>query len=119
VRIIQRPVSAALVIVLGVVVLVVGASLLMLRDGGWPWHAGIGGPAGAGTTIAEIVEEDGTLHRFSGSPAETQAWLDRTQEELKDAYGIPTKIAAGWVLAPVGLTLMVLGLVRLLRTYRR
>jgi hypothetical protein len=118
VRIIQRPIGAVLVLVLGVVVLVVGASLLMLRDGGWPWHAGIGGPVG-GSTTAEIVDADGTRYRFSGSPAEAQSWLDRTQNQLKDAHGIPAKIAAGWVLAPVGLALAVLGVVRLLRPYRR
>jgi len=114
VTLIQRPAGAVLAIVLGVVALVAGASLLMLRDGGWPWHAGITATAGAGTATAEIIEADGTAHRFSGSPADAQAWLDSTQEELKDAHGIPAKIAVGSVLQPAGLALVLLGLARLL-----
>ena len=114
VSIIRRPVSAALAIVLGVVALFLGAYLLTLRDGGWPWQASIRGPVGAGSTTAEILEEDGTLHRFVGSPAEAQDWLDSKQDELKDARGIPAKIAVGRVLQPVGLALILLGLAGLL-----
>jgi hypothetical protein len=112
-KIIQRPAGAALTIVLGVAAFVFGASLLMLRDGGWPWHASIGGPAGVGATTAEIIDEDGTAYRFTGSPTEAQHWLDRKQDELKNAHGIPTKIAIGRVLQPVGLALILLGLARL------
>jgi hypothetical protein len=117
VTIIRRPVSAVLAIALGVVALVVGASLLTLRDGGWPWHAGIGGTAG--TATAEIIDEDGTAYRFSGTPAEAQTWLDGKQDELKQTHGINAKIAAGRVLQPVGLVLMLLGLAWLLVTVRR
>jgi hypothetical protein len=112
--IIQRPASAALAIVLGVVALIVSASLLLLRDGGWPWHASIGGPVGIGSTTAEIIDNDGTAYRFTGSSTDAQHWLDRQQDELKDAHGIPTKIAVGRVLQPVGLALVLLGLARLL-----
>ena len=114
-KIIQRPASAALTIALGVAAFLVGASLLMLRDGGWPWHASIGGPAGVGASTAEIIDEDGTAYRFTGSPTDAQHWLDRKQDELKVAHGIPTKIAVGRVLQPVGPALMLLGLARLLR----
>jgi hypothetical protein len=114
VSIIQRPASAALAIVLGVIALVVGASLLMLRDGGWPWHASIGGPVGVGSTTAHIIDEDGTAYRFTGSSTDAQHWLDRKQDELKDAHGIPAKIAVGRVLQPVGLALVLLGLAQLL-----
>jgi hypothetical protein len=121
-KIIQRPASAALTIALGVAAFLVGASLLMLRDGGWPWHASIGGPAGIGATTAEIIDEDGTAYRFTGSPTDAQHWLDRKQDELKVAHGIPAKIAVGRVLQPVGLALTLLGLARLvwlLATVRR
>jgi hypothetical protein len=121
-KIIQKPTSAALTIALGVAAFLVGASLLMLRDGGWPWHASIGGPAGVGIATAEIVDEDGTAYRFTGSRTEAQHWLDRKQDELKVAHGIPTKIAIGEVLQPVGLVLMLFGVARLvwlLATVRR
>lgn len=109
-----RPASAALAIGLGLVALFVGASLLMLRDGGWPWHASIGGPVGVGSTSAEIIDEDGTAYRFTGSSTDAQHWLNRKQEELKDAHGISTKIAVGRVLQPVGLVLVLFGVARLL-----
>ena len=121
-KIIRQPTGAALTIALGVAAFLVGASLLMLRDGGWPWHASIGGPAGGGATTAEIIDEDGTAYRFTGSPTDAQHWLDRKQDELKVAHGIPTKIAVGRVLQPVGLALMLLGVARLvwlLATVRR
>jgi hypothetical protein len=114
VNIIQRSTTAALAVALGLAALLVGASLLMLRDGGWPWHAGITDSAGIGSTTAEIVDEDGTAYRFTGSSTEAQHWLDRKQDELKDAHGIATKIAVGRVLQPVGLVLVLLGLTRLL-----
>jgi hypothetical protein len=114
VSIVQRPASAALGIALGVVALFVGASLLMLRDGGWPWHASIGGRVGVGSTTAEILDEDGTLYRFTGSPAAAQDWLDSKQDELMDAHGISARIAVGRVMQPVGLAFVVLGFVRLL-----
>src|SRR4051794_23259223 len=77
-KIIHRPASAALTIALGVAAFFVGACLLMLRDGGWPWHASIGSP-GVGATTAEIIDEDGTAYRFTGSPTDAQHWLDRKQ----------------------------------------
>jgi hypothetical protein len=39
--------------------------------------------------------------------------LDRKQDELKNAHGIPTKIALGRVLQQVGLALVLAGLARL------
>jgi hypothetical protein len=113
VNVIRRPAGAALAIALGVVALVAGASLFMLRDGGWPWHAGTAGTVG-GQTTAEVVDEDGTAYRFTGSSSEAQHWLDQKQDELKVAHGIPAKIVTGRVLLPVGLALVLFGLVRLL-----
>ena len=113
-NIIQRPANAALAVVLGIVALVAGASLLMLRDGGWPWHATISNSVVAGSATAEIVDEDGTAYQFTGSPSEAQHWLDRKQDELKTLHGIPTKITVGRVLQPVGLALVLLGVAGLL-----
>jgi hypothetical protein len=114
VKIVQRPVTAAVAIAVGLVALIVGTSLVMLRDGGWPWHASISDSVGIGTTTVDITDEDGTVYRFTGSSADAQHWLDRKQDELKDAHGIHTKIAVGRVLQPVGLALVLVGLARLL-----
>jgi len=113
-KIIQRPATAAVAIALGLVALFASASLLMLRDGGWPWHASISNSAGIGSSTAEIIDEDGTAYRFTGSAADAQQWLDHKQDELKKAHGIPAKIAAGRVLQPIGLALILVGLARLL-----
>jgi hypothetical protein len=51
----------------GLVALFVGASLVMLRVGGGPWHASISDSAGTGWTTVEIIDEDGTAYRFTGS----------------------------------------------------
>jgi len=110
VNIIQRPASAALAVLLGVAALVAGASLLMLRDGGWPWHATISDSVSAGSSTAEIVDSDGTAYRFTGSSTEAHQWLDRKQDDLKTAHGIPTKVVVGRVLEPVGLALVLLGI---------
>jgi hypothetical protein len=121
-RIIQRPATAAVTIALGLVALLVGASLVMLRDGHWPWHASISNSVGVGSTTVEILDEDGTAYRFTGSSTDAQHWLDRKQDELKKAHGIPTKIAVGRVLQPIGLALVLVGLARLfwlLATRRR
>ena len=112
-NIIQRPGTAAVAVALGLVTLFVGVSLAMLRDEGWPWHASISGPVGIGSTTAEIIDEDGTAYRFTGSSTDAQHWLDRKQDELKIAHGIPAKIAVGRVLQPVGLALVLFGLARL------
>jgi hypothetical protein len=120
-HIIQRSSSAAIAIIFGVTALLVAASLLLLRDGGWPWHASMGGSVG-GSTTAEIIDADGTAYQFTGSLTEAEHWLDRKQDELMDAHGISTKIAVGRVLQPVGLAIVLLGLARLLwrpRTGRR
>jgi hypothetical protein len=112
-KIIQRPATAAAAIALGLVALFVGASLVMLRDGGWPWHASISNSAGTGSTTVEIVDEDGTAYRFTGLSTDAEHWLDSKQDELKKAHGIPTKIAVGRVLQPIGLALVLVGLARL------
>lgn len=112
-KIIQRPATAAVAITLGLVAFFVGASLVMLRDGGWPWHASISDSTGIASTSVEIIDEDGTAYRFTGSSVDAQNWLDRKQDELKKAHGIPTKIAVGRVLQPIGLALLVVGLARL------
>ena len=121
-RIIQRPATAAVIIVLGLVAVLVGASLVMLRDGQWPWHTSISSAVGAGSTTVEILDEDGTAYRFTGSSTDARHWLDRTQDELKNAHGIPAKIAAGRVLLPIGVAFELVGLARLfwlLATRRR
>ena len=110
---IKRPAVAAVAIALGLALLLTGASLLMLRDGGWPWHASISDSAAAGSTTAEIIDEDGSAYRFTGSPADARRWLDREQDELKRAHGIPAKVAAGRVAQPAGLVLLLAGLARL------
>jgi hypothetical protein len=112
VKIVQRPATAAVAIAVGLVALIVGTSLVMLRDGGWPWHTSISDSVG--TTTVDITDEDGTAYRFTGSSADAQHWLDRKQDELKNAHGIHTKIAVGRVLQPVGLALVLVGLARLL-----
>ena len=100
---------------LGVVVLFVGAPLAMLSDGGWPWHTSISGPAAdGGSTTVEILDEDGTEYRFTGSSTDAHSWFDRKEDELRNAHGIPRKIAIGNVLVPVGLALVLLGLALLL-----
>jgi hypothetical protein len=112
-KIIQRPATAAVAIALGLVALFAGASLTMLRDGGWPWHASISDSAGIGSSTVEIIDEDGTAYRFTGSSTDAQHWSDRKQDELKKAHGIPAKIAVGRVLQPIGLALVLVGLARL------
>ena len=112
-KIIQRPATAAVAIAVGLVALFVGASLVMLRDGGWPWHATISDSVGIGSTTVDILDEDGTAYRFTGSSTDAQHWLDHKQDELKKAHGIPTKIAVGRVLQPIGLALVLVGLARL------
>jgi hypothetical protein len=97
----------------GLVALFVGASLVMLRDGGWPWHASISDSAGIGSATVEIIDEDGTGYRFTGSSTDAHHWLDRKQDDLKTAHGIPTKIAVGRVLQPIALALVLIGLARL------
>lgn len=111
----QRPATAGLTVTLGLVALLLGTSLVMLRDGGWPWHATIAGPVAGGVTTAEVVDDDGSASQFTGSSSDAQRWLDQKQEELKTSHHIPTKIAAGRVLQPVGLALVLLGLVQLFR----
>ncbi|MFI7597777.1 hypothetical protein [Actinoplanes sp. NPDC049681] len=117
-KILQRPAGAGLTVILGLVALLAGASLVMLRDGGWPWHATISGSTG-GATTAEIVDDDGSAYRFTGSSIDAQQWMDRKQDELKASHHLPEKIAAGRVLEPVGVALVVLGLVQLVRRLTR
>jgi hypothetical protein len=112
-KIVQRPAIAVVAIVLGVVVLFVGTPLVMLRDGGWPWETTISSFVGTGQTTVEIIDEGGAAYRFTGSSTDAQLWLDRKQDELKNAHGIPAKIAVGTVLEPVGLALVLAGLAEL------
>lgn len=113
-KIFQRPATAVVAVALGLVTVLLGASLVMLRDGGWPWHASIRDSAGTGSTTVEIIDEDGAAYRFTGSSTDAQNWLDRKQDELKKAHGIPAKIAVGNVLEPIGLALVLVGIARLL-----
>ena len=113
-KIVQRPAAAAVAVALGLIAVLLGASLVMLRDGGWPWHATVRESAATASTTVEIVDADGAGYRFTGSPADARTWLDRKQDELKAVHGIPTRIAVGKVLRPIGLALVLIGLARLL-----
>jgi hypothetical protein len=115
VTIIKRSAVAGLTVVLGLVTLLAGSSLVMLRDGGWPWHATIATSAGGASTTAEIVDDDGSAYRFTGSPTDARQWFDHQQDELKTSHGIPAKIAVGRALQAAGLALVLLGLFLLLR----
>lgn len=97
-------------VALGLVTLVTGAVLVALRDGGYPWHAGLGSTVG-GQSTASVTLEDGTTTSFTGGAAETQAWLDAEQARLRDAYGITTRTETGEVLRVVGVVLLVAGVV--------
>lgn len=105
------PLTAGLLsLALGLVVLLTAHSLLLLRDGGWPWHASITTRSDSGPPSATAeIDDNGEVHRYTGTPAEAHAWLDRTGEELKRAHGITAKIAAGEALRVVGVLLLTVG----------
>lgn len=111
-KVMHRAVTAVVVITLGVIVLFVGLSLAALRDGGWPWETSISYLDNGPTTV-EIIDEGGEAYRFTGSTTDALHWLDRQENELKNAHGFPTKIAVGRVLELVGLALVLVGIVRL------
>lgn len=95
---------------LGIVLLLVAAYLLLLRDGGWPWHASVATRSDGGSVSATAeINDDGTIHRFTGTPVEAQAWLETKESDLKELHGITTKIAVGEVLRKVGLLLLAFG----------
>lgn len=102
--------AAVLVVWLGIASLIASVPLLLLRDGGWPWLTSIteqDQPRSATATI----EDHGRVHEFTGTPPDVQAWVARTEDELKKAHGVPTKIAVGRVLAAAGWTLLGVGIV--------
>jgi hypothetical protein len=94
---------------LGISALVASASLLTLEGGGWPWMTTTSEQANPPSATATIVEENGTVHRFTGTPSDTRAWLVSTEDELKKAHGIYTKITLGWVLRWAGVALLTAG----------
>ena len=101
-------------IVLGVGALVASAPLVMLESGGWPWMTTMSEETDPPSATARIVEENGTVHRFAGTPSETRAWLVDTEDQLKRSDGIYTKVAVGRALSWVGVALLAAGCVVLL-----
>lgn len=92
-----------------------GASLplTMLEDMGWPWNASVRTEVGVGSS-ARLIHDDGKVETFAGTEEEVDAWMARREDELKKAYGLDRKIAAGKVLAMTGLVLLVAGVGSLL-----
>ena len=107
--------------VFGVGALVASAPLVMLESAGWPWMTTMSDETDPPSATAKIVEEDGTVHQFAGTPSNTRAWLVDTEDQLKKSHGIYTKIAVGRALSWVGVALLVAGCVVLLyhRLYHR
>jgi hypothetical protein len=103
--------AAVLLLGLGVVSLIASVPLLVLRDGGWPWSTTMTVQSHPPSATATIVEDHGTVHEFTGAPTGVQAWVARTEDELKKAHGIPTKIAVGRVLGVAGWILLGSGIV--------
>jgi hypothetical protein len=66
------------------------------------------------SAIATIVEDDGTVHRFTGPPTDMQAWLVSTEDRLRNEHGIPAKIAAGQNVRTAGWALLSMGLLVLI-----
>jgi hypothetical protein len=121
----RRPSSSLAVgviaLVLGVGALVAGAPLVTLASGGWPWTTTVSEETEPPSATARIVEDDGTVHQFAGTPPATRAWVADREDQLKESYGIPLKVAVGRALSGVGAALLVLGCAVLLRHlwYRR
>jgi hypothetical protein len=101
--------AGLLTISLGIVALVASFPLTMLKDAGWPWQSSMSEQVSPPSATAKIVEEDGTIHQFTGAPSDTRAWLASTEDELMSAYGIDTKIAIGQALNWIGLALLAVG----------
>jgi len=108
--------SSLVVVALGVILFAISVPFVALQDGGWPWHSSISETAGRQT--ATVVDEDGTNYQFTGTPAEAQSWLDRTEQHLRDTHGITTRITVGKVLRVAGPVLIVGGLVLLVSRRR-
>lgn len=106
--------AGVLTVSLGIVALVASAPLTLLRDAGWPWTSTMSVQASPAAAKATIVENDGTVHEFTGTPSDTETWLVNKEHELKTAHGIYTKIAVGQALNRVGWVLLILGCVVLL-----
>ena len=96
-------------VVLGVGALVGSAPLVMLESAGWPWMTTMSDENDPPSATARILEEDGTVHQFAGTPSDTRAWLVDTEDQLKKSHGIYTKIAFGRALSWVGVAFLVAG----------
>jgi hypothetical protein len=95
---------------IGMGAVVVGEPWTWMTDGLWPWSGSFSYNSDAGPTEAYITHPDGRTETFHAeSLAEAHAWMDRRNEELKESYGINTKIAVGRVLSPVGAGLFATG----------
>jgi hypothetical protein len=110
--------SAGLIgVSLGIVALIAGVPLLLLRDGGWPWMTTMSVWESPPSATATIVEDDGTVHRFTGTPTEMQAWVASTEDRLKDEHGIPAKIVIGQSMSVAGSALLAAGSLVLIRRW--
>jgi hypothetical protein len=96
-------------VVFGLGALVVSAPLVMLESAGWPWATTVSEQADPPLATARVVEEDGTVHQFTGTPSEAGAWLVDTEDQLKKSHGIYTKIAVGRATRWVGVALLTAG----------
>jgi len=109
---IRRPSWLAVGVValtLGVGALVASAPLLMLETAGWPWMTTMSEQTDPPSATAKIVEEDGTVHQFTGTPSDARAWLVDTEDRLKKSHDIYTKIAVGRAMSRVGVALLATG----------
>jgi hypothetical protein len=97
---------------LGIAAILTGAPLAFLAVGGWPWNTTIYAEPGGDRVVLQF--DDGRVEEFTGSPADTAAWVSKRQQELKLAYGFDQKIALGRGLAVTGFSLLAAGVVVLL-----
>jgi len=88
--------------------------MVMLESAGWPWMTAMSEEIDPPSATARVVEKDGTVHQFTGTPSDTKAWLVDTEDQLKKSHGIYLKIAIGRASSWVGVALLVLGCVILL-----
>ena len=103
------PAVGVVALMLGIGALVASAPLLMLETAGWPWMTTMSEQTDPPSATAKIVEEDGTVHQFTGTPSDARAWLVDTEDRLKKSHDIYTKIAVGRAMSRVGVALLATG----------
>jgi len=92
----------------GLVAVAASVPLMLLADGGWPWHASVSEVVGV-SAHADIQHDDGRVETFTGTVDEAEAWLAQRESQLRREAGIDRKIATGRALAVGGLTLLAAG----------